>query len=151
MKQELTEILCKKSFKYSEEPVFKLVSGEMSRFYINCKPTVLSPRGMYLAGHLVFEAIGDLAADAIEKQMSGHPGLPLGAADIGTFLFTHVLHHNPKNPAWMGRDRFVLSAGHGSMLLYSLLHLCGYDLSIEDIKNFIASWPIDLTCGFISQ
>ncbi len=77
-----------------------------------------------------------LAADAIEKQKSGHPGLPLGAAEIGAYLFSKVMRHNPKNPAWMGRDRFVLSAGHGSMLLYSLLHLCGYDLSMDDLKNF---------------
>ena len=77
-----------------------------------------------------------LSADAIEKQKSGHPGLPLGAAEIGTYLFARVLRHNPKNPHWMGRDRFVLSAGHGSMLLYALLHLCGYDLSMEDIKSF---------------
>jgi transketolase len=77
-----------------------------------------------------------LSADAIEKQQSGHPGLPLGAAEIGTYLFAKLLRHNPKNPNWIGRDRFVLSAGHGSMLLYSLLHLCGYDLGIEDIKEF---------------
>jgi transketolase len=62
--------------------------------------------------------------------------LPLGAAEIGTYLFGKVLRHNPKNPEWMGRDRFVLSAGHGSMLLYSLLHLCGYDLSMDELKNF---------------
>jgi transketolase len=77
-----------------------------------------------------------LSADAIEKQLSGHPGLPLGAAEIGTYLFTKVMRHNPKNPNWMGRDRFVLSAGHGSMLLYSLLHICGYDLSIADLQSF---------------
>lgn len=77
-----------------------------------------------------------LSADAIERQKSGHPGLPLGAAEIGAYLFAKVLRHNPKNPAWIGRDRFVLSAGHGSMLLYSLLHLSGYDLSLDDIKNF---------------
>jgi transketolase len=77
-----------------------------------------------------------LSADAIEKQKSGHPGLPLGAAEIGTYLFAKVLRHNPKNPNWMGRDRFILSAGHGSMLLYSLLHLCGYDLGMEDIQSF---------------
>jgi len=68
-----------------------------------------------------------LSADAIEKQQSGHPGLALGTAEIGTYLFARVLRQNPKNPNWIGRDRFVLSAGHGSMLLYSLLHLCGYD------------------------
>jgi transketolase len=77
-----------------------------------------------------------LSADAIEKQQSGHPGLPLGAAEIGTYLFARVMRHNPKNPNWIGRDRFVLSAGHGSMLLYSLLHLCGYDLGIDDLKKF---------------
>jgi transketolase len=77
-----------------------------------------------------------LSADAIEKQQSGHPGLPLGIADLGTYLFTKVMRHNPKNPNWIGRDRFILSAGHGSMLQYSLLHLCGYDLSLDDIKNF---------------
>jgi len=76
------------------------------------------------------------SADAIEKQKSGHPGLPLGAAEIGAYLFTKVLQHNPKNPKWKGRDRFILSAGHGSMFLYSLLHLSGYDLSLADIKNF---------------
>lgn len=77
-----------------------------------------------------------LSVDAIEKAQSGHPGLPLGAAELGVYLFARVLRHNPKNPDWPGRDRFVLSAGHGSMLLYSLLHLCGYDLSIEDIRQF---------------
>ncbi len=77
-----------------------------------------------------------LSADAIEEQQSGHPGLPLGAAEIGTYLFAKVMKHNPRNPNWMGRDRFILSAGHGSMLLYSLLHLSGYDLSLDEIKNF---------------
>jgi len=84
----------------------------------------------------VAHTVRALSADAIEKQKSGHPGLPLGAAEIGSFLFAKVLRHNPRNPNWVGRDRFILSAGHGSMLLYSLLHLCGYDLSIDDIKNF---------------
>ena len=77
-----------------------------------------------------------LSADAIEKQKSGHPGLPLGAAEIGTYLFSKVIRHNPKHPKWIGRDRFVLSAGHGSMLLYALLHLCDYDLSIDELKRF---------------
>ncbi|OGU54973.1 MAG: transketolase [Ignavibacteria bacterium RBG_13_36_8] len=77
-----------------------------------------------------------LSADAIEKQQSGHPGLPLGAAEIGTYLYLNVMKHNPKNPKWMGRDRFILSAGHGSMLQYALLHLCGYDISLEDLKDF---------------
>ena len=77
-----------------------------------------------------------LSADTIEKQQSGHPGLPLGAAEIGAVLFARILRHNPKNPEWMGRDRFVLSAGHGSTLLYSLLHLSGYDISLNDMKDF---------------
>ncbi len=77
-----------------------------------------------------------LSADAIEKQQSGHPGLPLGAAEIGAYLFCRELRHNPINPNWIGRDRFVLSAGHGSMILYSLLHLCGYGLTIQDLENF---------------
>ncbi|RKX33257.1 MAG: transketolase [Verrucomicrobia bacterium] len=84
----------------------------------------------------VAHTIRVLSVDAIEKAQSGHPGLPLGAAEIGAYLFMKVLRHNPKNPEWPGRDRFVLSAGHGSMLLYSLLHLCGYDLTMEDIKAF---------------
>ncbi len=82
-------------------------------------------------------AIRFLAMDAVEKANSGHPGLPMGAADIATVLFTRYLKFDPKNPLWADRDRFVLSAGHGSMLLYSLLFLTGYeDMTIEDIKQF---------------
>lgn len=77
-----------------------------------------------------------LSADAVQKANSGHPGLPMGAAAMAYALWTRHLHHNPHNPAWPGRDRFVLSGGHGSMLLYSLLHLTGYDLSLDEIKNF---------------
>jgi transketolase len=77
-----------------------------------------------------------LAADAIEKAKSGHPGMPLGAAAAAFTLWTKHLKHNPKNPHWPDRDRFVLSAGHASMLLYALLHLTGYDLTLDDIKNF---------------
>ena len=82
-------------------------------------------------------AIRILSADAIQKANSGHPGLPLGVADITYELWANHMKHNPKNPDWINRDRFVLSAGHGSMLLYSLLHLFGYgNLSIEDLKSF---------------
>ncbi|WP_156851189.1 transketolase [Bartonella refiksaydamii] len=82
-------------------------------------------------------AIRFLAIDAIETANSGHPGLPMGAADIATVLYTKFLAHDPKNPHWPDRDRFVLSAGHGSMLLYALLYLSGYeDISLEDLKNF---------------
>ncbi len=81
-------------------------------------------------------AIRFLAADAVERAKSGHPGMPMGAAPMAYVLWTEFLKHNPKDPKWPGRDRFVLSCGHGSMLLYALLHLTGYDLSIEDIKEF---------------
>ncbi|RCS24037.1 transketolase [Phyllobacterium salinisoli] len=82
-------------------------------------------------------AIRFLSMDAVEKANSGHPGLPMGAADIATVLYTRFLKHDPKNPHWPDRDRFVLSAGHGSMLLYSVLYLSGYeDITIEEIKNF---------------
>lgn len=77
-----------------------------------------------------------LSMDAVEAAKSGHPGMPMGMAEIGVALWTRHLRHNPAHPEWMNRDRFVLSNGHGSMLLYSLLHLSGYDLSIEDLKAF---------------
>lgn len=77
-----------------------------------------------------------LAIDAVHKCSSGHLGLPLGAAEIGAVLYGHALVHNPDEPRWLNRDRFVLSAGHGSMFLYSWLHLSGYDLSLDDVKNF---------------
>ena len=81
-------------------------------------------------------AIRALAMDAVQKANSGHPGAPMGMADIAEVLWRGVLKHNPKNPQWINRDRFVLSNGHGSMLQYALLHLTGYDLSIEDLKQF---------------
>ena len=82
-------------------------------------------------------AIRFLSIDAVEKANSGHPGLPMGMADVATILFKYYLKFNPKNPSWMNRDRFVLSAGHGSMLLYSLLYLTGYkSISLNSIKNF---------------
>ncbi|AOM83097.1 transketolase [Salisediminibacterium beveridgei] len=80
--------------------------------------------------------IRTLSIDAIEKANSGHPGLPMGAAPMAYKVFADFMNHNPKNPDWFNRDRFVLSAGHGSMLLYSLLHLHGYDLSLDELKNF---------------
>ena len=81
-------------------------------------------------------AIRFLAIDAVEKAKSGHPGAPMGMADIAEVLWRQHLNHNPSDPAWINRDRFVLSNGHGSMLIYALLHLSGYDLSIEDLKQF---------------
>src|ERR1017187_9267659 len=85
---------------------------------------------------LCINTIRFLSVDAVEKANSGHPGLPMGAAPMAFVLWTRFLKHNPDNPHWLNRDRFVLSAGHGSMLLYSLLHLTGYDLPLEQIKQF---------------
>lgn len=85
---------------------------------------------------LSIAAIRTLSIDAIEKANSGHPGMPMGAAPMAYTLWTKFMNHNPRNPKWFNRDRFVLSAGHGSMLLYSLLHLSGYDVTMEDIKQF---------------
>ena len=81
-------------------------------------------------------AIRALSMDAVQKAKSGHPGAPMGMADIAEVLWNDYLKHNPENPEWADRDRFILSNGHGSMLIYSLLHLSGYDLSIDDLKNF---------------
>ena len=81
-------------------------------------------------------AIRALSMDAVQQANSGHPGAPMGMADIAEVLWNDYLSHNPADPSWANRDRFVLSNGHGSMLLYSLLHLSGYDLPIEEIKNF---------------
>ena len=85
---------------------------------------------------LSINTIRFLSVDAVQKANSGHPGLPLGAAPMAYVLWTRFLQHNPTNPRWVNRDRFVLSAGHGSMLLYSLLYLTGYDLPLEHIKQF---------------
>jgi len=85
---------------------------------------------------LAVNTIRFLSVDAVQKANSGHPGLPLGAAPMAYVLWTKFLKHNPSNPKWFNRDRFVLSAGHGSMLLYSLLHLTGYDLPLDEIKKF---------------
>jgi transketolase len=85
---------------------------------------------------LCINTIRTLAMDAVQKANSGHPGMPMGMADAAYVLWTRFLKHNPSDPRWPDRDRFILSAGHGSMLLYSLLHLTGYDLSLEELKNF---------------
>ena len=89
--------------------------------------------------HLQSRAINTLrflSADGVQQANSGHPGLPMGAAAMAFTIWTRHLRHNPRNPNWMGRDRFLLSGGHGSMLLYSLLHLTGYDLSLDELKDF---------------
>jgi len=85
---------------------------------------------------LAINTVRTLSMDAVQQANSGHPGLPMGAAPMAYTLWTRHLRHNPKNPDWANRDRFVLSAGHGSMLIYSLLHLSGYDLPLEELKNF---------------
>jgi transketolase len=77
-----------------------------------------------------------LAIDGVEAARSGHPGMPLGMADVAAVLWTRFLKHDPADPLWADRDRFVLSAGHGSMLIYGLLHLSGYDLSLDDLRQF---------------
>lgn len=84
----------------------------------------------------IANAIRFLSVDAVQKANSGHPGMPLGMADIATVLWREFLRHNPRNPNWINRDRFILSNGHGSMLLYSLLHLTGYNISVDDLQNF---------------
>jgi len=85
---------------------------------------------------LCINTIRFLSVDAVEKANSGHPGMPMGCAPAAHLLFSKILRHNPANPNWFDRDRFVLSAGHGSMLLYSILHLTGYEISLDDIKKF---------------
>ena len=85
---------------------------------------------------LAVNTIRTLSMDAIQAANSGHPGLPMGAAPMAYVLWSKYLKVNPKRSNWVDRDRFVLSAGHGSAMLYALLHLSGYDLSIEDVKNF---------------
>ena len=77
-----------------------------------------------------------LSADAVQQANSGHPGLPMGAAAMAFTIWTRHLRHNPQNPTWFNRDRFILSGGHGSALLYSLLHLTGYALSLDEVKHF---------------
>jgi transketolase len=85
---------------------------------------------------LCVNTIRTLTMDAVQKANSGHPGMPMGMADVAYVLFQKFMRHNPANPKWINRDRFILSAGHGSMLLYSILHLTGYDVTLNDLKNF---------------
>ncbi len=85
---------------------------------------------------ICINTIRTLAMDGVQKAKSGHPGMPMGMAAATYVLWTRILRHNPRNPKWHDRDRFVLSAGHASMLLYSLLHLTGYDLPLEELQRF---------------
>ncbi len=84
----------------------------------------------------VADTIRSLSMDGVQRANSGHPGLPMGCAELGSYIYGHLLRYNPKNPQWLNRDRFILSAGHGSMFLYSCLHLAGYKLPMEELKNF---------------
>ena len=121
----------------SELPALSL--QELSKQY----PIVIhyqdhKPRGdmTHISRKTKANAIRALSMDAVQKANSGHPGAPMGMADIAEVLWCDFLKHNPANPSWPDRDRFVLSNGHGSMLIYALLHLTGYDLDIEDLKSF---------------
>ena len=105
-------------------------------FYCKNIIIILSNGEIHLQHTVPTNALRFLSIDAVEKAKSGHPGMPMGMAEIATALWSKHLNHNPSNPHWFNRDRFVLSNGHGSMLLYSLLHLTGYKLSIDDLKDF---------------
>src|SRR5918997_6627294 len=85
---------------------------------------------------LAINTIRTLSMDAVQRANSGHPGAPMALAPVAYLLYTRVMKHNPKNASWFDRDRFVLSAGHASMLLYSILHLSGYGLTLDDVQNF---------------
>src|SRR6059036_2429086 len=108
---------------------------------IGMKPSSPSPAPEMAASgaaldRLAINTIRFLALDAVEKAKSGHPGMPMGMADVAYLLWTRYMRYQPRDPQWPDRDRFVLSAGHGSMLLYAMLHLTGYDLPMEEIKRF---------------
>src|SRR6478752_7567940 len=118
----------------SPPPVFaaNAAAAQASRFASEGKPPMTRAEHDRMAN-----AIRALAMDAVEQAKSGHPGLPMGAADIATVLFSQFLKFDPSEPTWADRDRFVLSAGHGSMLIYALLHLTGFaSVSMDDIKKF---------------
>jgi hypothetical protein len=102
----------------------------------NFDAPMLSPVAPSVSEAELANSIRALAMDAVEAAKSGHPGMPMGMAEIAVALWKRHLRHNPANPAWANRDRFVVSNGHGSMLLYSLLHLTGYALPIEELKRF---------------
>ena len=105
-------------------------------------PEVESVPGTRATRRDVINALRVLAMDAVQKANSGHPGMPMGMAEIAEVLWRRHLRHNPANPHWENRDRFVLSNGHGSMLLYALLHLAGYDLPMAQLRRFRQSWAI---------
>src|ERR1043166_5047404 len=95
-----------------------------------------TPRNDSKLGELCINTVRTLAMDAVQQANSGHPGTPMALAPVAYVLWDRFLRHNPHNPAWPDRDRFVLSAGHASMLLYAMLHISGYDLPLEELKRF---------------
>ena len=99
-------------------------------------PEVAAERGLSGIDQLCINTIRTLTIDAVQAASSGHPGAPLALAPTAYLLYTKIMKHNPADPAWPDRDRFVLSAGHASMLLYASLHLSGYELSLDQIKHF---------------
>tara|TARA_R110002124_G_scaffold183735_9_gene351240 strand:- start:20121 stop:22232 length:2112 start_codon:yes stop_codon:yes gene_type:complete len=116
------------------------ITSISNSLFLSCNPNRYNQTNytFYMASldQLCANTIRTLSMDAVQKANSGHPGMPMGMADVSYVLWTKFLKHNPKNPQWFDRDRFILSAGHGSMLIYSLLHLTGYDLSLDELKNF---------------
>jgi transketolase len=111
-------------------------TGFVSGGIVTVVKNIGESRGAASLDQLCINSIRVLAIDAVQKANSGHPGMPMGTAPMAYLLWTRFMRHNPANPKWAGRDRFVLSAGHGSMLLYALLYLTGYDLSLDEIKHF---------------
>src|SRR5204863_1451795 len=115
---------------FNTQPTSKGTPGMTAKAAANHSPQAVTHNDMA-------NALRALAMDAVQKANSGHPGMPMGMADAATVLFTKFLKFDPSLPTWPDRDRFILSAGHGSMLLYSLLHLTGYErMTLEQLKNF---------------
>jgi len=110
-------------------------AGDEHKCTIPAKQKMLEPELKTQLGKIA-NTIRGLSIDAVQKADSGHPGLPMGCAELGAYLYGILLKHNPKNPKWLNRDRLILSAGHGSMWLYSCMHLAGLNLSLEDLTNF---------------
>src|SRR5882757_332284 len=110
--------------------------AKRARFTDNYKVSTHPPEFSEYMSQDLTNAIRALAMDAVQAANSGHPGMPMGMADIAEVLWRDFLHHNPLNPHWINRDRYIISNGHGAMLHYALLHLSGYPLTIEDIKQF---------------
>ena len=117
---------------FSSEPT----RADLNPLTITIGVDLMSQQTTHTIDDLAVNTIKFLAVDGVEKAKSGHPGLPMGASDMAYVLWTKFLRYNPADPKWPNRDRFILSGGHGSMLLYSLLHLAGYDMSIDDLKQF---------------